>query len=736
MSVGLIGHSFNKGYNMSDFQRDLLRTLDDLSRIDDRKKAIDLFTERINKILPELRIEYARDLSDRDDGVNKIHFGEGRDGLVVIGVSDQPDLMEILRSASNILSAILKDKRSDEPSQQLQKSIHKNHRNFRESVENFKKLTEATSTAIMIYQDDKYVYANPTAQSISGYSEDELKKMNFYNFVSPEQKEMVKGFGRLRQAGKEAKSGYELKIITKKGEERWVYVEASLTEFNGRPAVLLSVIDIDKRKRTEEELEDIKERYKALFDRSLDAVFINDLEGNFVDANETALKLLGYKRSEIPDLNYMNLLSEDQLSKAFEDLEEILRTGTQSKLRTLYLRRKDRNKVTVETKASLILKDGKPYGILGIGRDVTEKKRVEKELKKSEKKFRSVINQANEGIVMVNQNGIVTAWNEKESEFTGITEEEALGRPIWELIGGMTGSDKAKLHTAKKITDYMEGRMDMEPFVIKQKIPDGTYHYLEHSVYRVNMGDETIFTHSSRDVTEMREKERAAREEKERAEFYLDLLGHDLGNIHQGISGALELIKFKTKNREDLKRPINLAVDAARRSRDLTRNVMFLSRVRSSDQSVSHMDLGDSIQDALESAISLFPEKNVNTDIDLNGHSVVAEPILKEMFFNLFHNALRLQDDPWIGISAVDNGENIRISISDKGPGIPDDMKRNLFTKFGMKGRKSRTGLGLSIVKALVDRYGGSIEVRDRVDGDHEKGTTFVIYLKKPDEDH
>jgi signal transduction histidine kinase len=71
----------------------------------------------------------------------------------------------------------------------------------------------------------------------------------------------------------------------------------------------------------------------------------------------------------------------------------------------------------------------------------------------------------------------------------------------------------------------------------------------------------------------------------------------------------------------------------------------------------------------------------------------------------------------------------VRIEISDRGPGIPDTMKKDLFKRYGIKSQKTRTGLGLSIVKALVDRYNGSIMVSDRISGKPEEGVKFIIWI-------
>jgi PAS domain S-box-containing protein len=134
--------------------------------------------------------------------------------------------------------------------------------------------------------------------------------------------------------------------------------------------------DITARKETEKKLREGEERYHALFDRSLDLVYLHDFEGNFIDANNAALNLLGYKKQEILSLNFASLLPEEQMAKALQTLQELKKTGAQREVTEFRLKRKDGDFVDVETKASVIYRDGKPYAIQGIRRDITERKKM------------------------------------------------------------------------------------------------------------------------------------------------------------------------------------------------------------------------------------------------------------------------------------------------------------------------------------------------------------------------
>jgi PAS domain S-box-containing protein len=129
-------------------------------------------------------------------------------------------------------------------------------------------------------------------------------------------------------------------------------------------------------------LRESEERYKSLFDRSLECVFLHDFEGHFLDANQAGLDLIGYLREDLATLTFAALLTEDQLPMTRQAVKEILSTGHHQNRGEYRLRRKDGGVVFVETRSSLIYREGKPFAIQGIARDITGRKRAEEETAK------------------------------------------------------------------------------------------------------------------------------------------------------------------------------------------------------------------------------------------------------------------------------------------------------------------------------------------------------------------
>ena len=148
--------------------------------------------------------------------------------------------------------------------------------------------------------------------------------------------------------------------------------------------------DISERRRAEQATRDSAERFRALFERSLDSLYIHDFEGKLLGLNPAGLKLLGYQQKDIGSLGLSSLLSEDQLSRAFQELAELKETGAQKEAVEYRVRCKSGAYVDLEVKAALIPFESGASAVLGVARDVTGRKQAEEALRESEERFRII----------------------------------------------------------------------------------------------------------------------------------------------------------------------------------------------------------------------------------------------------------------------------------------------------------------------------------------------------------
>ncbi|MFU8796194.1 MAG: PAS domain S-box protein [Dehalococcoidia bacterium] len=265
--------------------------------------------------------------------------------------------------------------------------------------------------------------------------------------------------------------------------------------------------------RAKEALQESEERYRALFGSSLYAVYVHGFEGNFLDANEAALKLLGYDRQDITRLNFASLMSEDQLPTALAALHEVVETGAQEDVVEFRLRCKDGSYVDAETISSLVYREGKPYAIQGVARDITAKKRVEEALRRSEERYRTILEETGDGYFESDLKGNFTFVNDAETRLLGYSKEEIIGANYRLLVPEENAREVFEAYNRMYRTG--EPLRDFSSQVIRK---DGSIGYAETSAFpiRNERGEIIGFRGVRRDVTERRQAEQALRESNAR----------------------------------------------------------------------------------------------------------------------------------------------------------------------------------------------------------------------------
>ncbi len=166
--------------------------------------------------------------------------------------------------------------------------------------------------------------------------------------------------------------------------------------------VLSRINALIKHHDTTLQLRTTEERYRSLFERSLDAVYLHDLDGNFLDANPAALELLGYTKPDLPSLSFASLmLTEADLGRARDRMQRLLEHGYQEKTEEYPLKRKDGTLVWVELAGSLVFDHGRPVAVQGIARNITERKHAAIKLAESENRFRAIFENAAIGLATI-----------------------------------------------------------------------------------------------------------------------------------------------------------------------------------------------------------------------------------------------------------------------------------------------------------------------------------------------
>ena len=239
------------------------------------------------------------------------------------------------------------------------------------------------------------------------------------------------------------------------------------------------------------------------------------------------------------------------------------------------------------------------------------------------------------------------------------------------------------------------------------------------------------------------EKSRLEREVfvlKERAEFYNDLMAHDINNINQIIMGYLSALSESGLREQERMGYVGNALSAVKRSAMLIETVRKLRQILEIEPEMKAIALSDILKASIERVKADHKDKEVEVNYTPSEERqyVLVDSFANDIFINLLDNAVKFTPSPkvTIGIGVTDYAKNgnefYALRVEDRGRGVPDEAKGSIFKRFheGQKYTKG-SGIGLYLVKTLVSRYGGEIWVEDRVKRDHTQGSIFNVLIPK-----
>jgi PAS domain S-box-containing protein len=335
-----------------------------------------------------------------------------------------------------------------------------------------------------------------------------------------------------RLRGEDVPTEYEVEILRKDGSLRDMYLRAALVTFEQEPAVLGNLIDITELKLAERALKESEEKYRNILESIEDGYFEVDLAGNFTFFNDSICRILGYTRDELMGMNSRDYTDKEEGKKLYNAFNKVYIAGQPTKAFDWAVLRKDGSKRHVDTSISLVT-DAKahPIGFRGIVRDVTEAKRTEDELRKSEEKYRNILESIEEGYYEVDLKGNFTFFNDSFRKMIGYKKDELLGANYRTF----TDQELAK-SIYKDFNEVFNTQKPVKGFEWVVLTKRGAKSYLEISISLKtdSEGNPTGFGGIVRDITDRKLTEAAFQREKERfrvlveeSPFGVSLIGKD-----------------------------------------------------------------------------------------------------------------------------------------------------------------------------------------------------------------
>lgn len=607
---------------------------------------------------------------------------------------------------------------------------------LRASEEKFSKLFQSSPDAVLLTKLDggTIVEANRAFEVLSGYSRTELLGRNAYDFdlVTAADREFITT--TIRTQGRVRDAGFNIK--QRSGAVATVQASLDSIEFKGEPHAITILHDVTERKRAEER----QTLLLATIDVALDGVYWMDPDGRFTYVNAAGCGMLGYTQDELLNLRIFDvnpLVDAQRWLEIWAFLQKNKHLVTES-----VHRRKDGSEFPVELASTYIESGNKTY-VNGFARDITERQRAAIALSKSEERYRAIVDQAADGIFIMDLQGKLVQVNPSFARAHGYTVEELLAR-------GLDGITVERPPPAPgRIQRLMAG--ESLTFEVEHRRKDGTRFPLEVTSSLVEYAGVQAIIAFHRDLTERKraQEESAKLEAQLRQAQKMESIGQLAGGVAHDFNNLLSVILYHTEfAAEGIAEDSPVVADllevtkATDRAVALTRQLLAFSRKQvlkpvSTSLNAITIDVEKMLRRVLGEDITIV--RTLHPDLGM----VHADPDqIGQVLLNLAVNArdampdggkltietsnIELDDDYVAQHLGLAPGAYVQLAVSDTGCGMDETTKARIFEPFFTTKEKGRgTGLGLSTVYGIVKQSGGGIWVYSELG----LGTSFKIFF-------
>ena len=613
---------------------------------------------------------------------------------------------------------------------------------LRQSQEKYASMVHSSPDAITLRSlpDRRYLEVNEGFTRLTGYTASDVlgktpAELDLWVEQRPHQTtlQMVEKEGQV--------SGEEFRFRTKTGEIRYGQVSAVRVNINGKPCMLSVTHDITDRKRAESAATQLA----LIVESSDDAIVGKSLDGEITSWNAGAERIYGYLASEVLGRPVSILVPTEEHNELPETLERLKRDERIQPYEAIRVR-KDGRKINVSVSISSVKDaEGKIIGVSAIARDVTERKRVEVQLQKSEAQFRSLVHDAPYGIYRVTIQGQLLHVNPALMMMLGYDSAQELMRRNMEKDIYRIPELRQRL-----IKEYAH-KAGFRAIEAEWKRKDDKFITVRMTGHPVLEMDSSIayFEVFVEDITDRRSLERQLLQ-SQKMEAIGRLAGgiaHDFNNLLSVILGHSDILEQQVGSNGSLRKSVDATRNAAERAAALTMQLLAFSRKQVIEPTV--LDLNKSvveIEKMLHRVIGEDIELAIRLQPDLA--FVKADPgQVSQVLMNLAVNSRDAM--PNGGKLAIETanvqldetyvrqhlgarpGPFVMLAVSDTGIGMESETLSHIFEPFFTTKEPGKgTGLGLSMVYGIIKQNNGYIMAYS----EPGRGTTFKIYFPRTTE--
>ncbi len=498
----------------------------------------------------------------------------------------------------------------------------------------------------------------------------------------------------------------------------------------------------DRRRQAEDSLRASEAEFRAVFEQS--AVSMTQVcaqTGRFLRVNAKFCELTGYSAEELATMTPTRLDIAEDLGADLKMIRSLLRGDVASyDLEKRYLR-KDGKVIWVHANATLVRDDdGRPKLTMGVIQDITERKRVEQALRESEERLRAAAGAVSDLIWTNSAEGLMQGEQREWQNFTGQSREDYQGYGWSQAVH----PDDAK----PTIDEWNRAVAEKRTFVFEHRLRrrDGEWRLCSVRAVPISHADGTIreWVGVHRDITERKQQEEQLlqlavelSEADRRKDEFLATLAHELRNPLAPIRNGLQLIKLAGGNQATIEQARSMMERQLTQMVRLVNDLMDVSRITRGALELrkERIQLAIVINSAVETSRPLIEQMGHDLTVTLPEHPIIVDADMTRMaqvFLNLLNNAAKYGDRGGsIQLNVELDGSDAVVTVTDTGIGIAADQLPRIFEMFVQVDRsldrsQGGLGIGLTLVKRLVEMHGGHVQARSEGPG---KGSEFVVRL-------
>jgi PAS domain S-box-containing protein len=600
-----------------------------------------------------------------------------------------------------------------------------------ETEERYKLLFNSELDAILMFdlKTEQIVDVNQAWCRLYGFSKEEALTLKISVLsVEPEETKNV-----IKHVKKHGDKKVELRWHKKKdGTAFPIEVYLGIFKWQDRDIVYATVRDITERIIAQTDLQNSERKLRTILENFTSLISIVDEKGVIITELVNNLEITGYKPGERIGKYIYDMVHPDDVfiikhvSKKLIENPELVQTVI------FRYKRKDGIYRTFESVAKNLLHDPAINGILITTRDITERRKIEEELRK----FYFAVDQNPATVVITDKNGFIEFINPKFTELTGYTLTEVIGKKPSIL----KTEENYPLYPAlwQAITT---GKKWIGEFKNRKK--NGEFYWEFGSISPIvdSKGEITNYIKVAEDITDRKEAEerikktnQELKQQNEELDAFAHTVAHDLKSPLAPLVGYSNIIidYFHKLSEADIKKYLKSISDNAQRMNRIIEEILLLASVRRTDIEIMPLNMKENIKEALQRLEYLITEYKADIRVHNDEWPLAFgyDPWIVEVLSNYISNAIKYGGTPpKVFIGADENKDYVRFWIKDNGIGIAKENLEKLYLPFEQLKQVNAKGhgLGLSIVKRIIEKLDGSIGVIS----EQNKGSTFYFYLPK-----